>query len=151
MEWLSLKGEYVTSCDRRDINKLKLTVKVWLIQNLWFYYLLDDVLKGDQTQHLVERISLPLIVHFLDNGQVRLSCVEDRDSLVEFPAHGSLHRSLRLSVWSAREATRLKNTMCRKQWPKLQNTKAQQLVTSNTQKQSSILFLVSSRFILLTE
>lgn len=66
-------------------NKAELTVKVRFIQNLWFYYLLDHVLKGDQPQHLVERISLTLIVHLLDNGQVGFSYEEERESLVGFP------------------------------------------------------------------
>lgn len=57
-----------------------LTVKVRFIQDLRFDYLLDDVLQGDQSQHLVERISLPLVVHFLDDGQVGFTWKRERSA-----------------------------------------------------------------------
>lgn len=63
---------------------IKLTVTVWFVQDLWFDYLLDHVLQCYQTHDLVKGISLPFIVHFLDNGQVRFSCEEERQSNWDF-------------------------------------------------------------------
>ena len=54
-----------------------LTVKIGFIQDLRFDDLLDDVFQGDQSQHLVEGISLPLVVHLLDDGQVGLTWGQD--------------------------------------------------------------------------
>ena len=38
--------------------------------------LLDDVLQGDQPQHLVEGVTFALVVHLLHDGQVGLPCRE---------------------------------------------------------------------------
>lgn len=49
------------------------TVQVSLVQDLWLDDFLNNVLQGDNTQNLVERVSLTLIVHPLNYGQVGFS------------------------------------------------------------------------------
>lgn len=49
------------------------TVQVGLIQDLRLYDFFNDILQGDDTQDLVERVSLALIVHPLNYGQVGFS------------------------------------------------------------------------------
>ena len=50
----------------------ELTVHIRLVQDLGLDDLLDDVLQGDQAQHLVEGVTFALVVHLLHDGQVGL-------------------------------------------------------------------------------
>lgn len=50
-----------------------LTVEVSFIQDLRLDDLLYDVLQCDNAHHLIEGVPFSLIIHPLDNGQVRLS------------------------------------------------------------------------------
>lgn len=90
LSWIILKG-------MEKNRSIKLTVTVRFIQDLWFDYLLNHVLQCYQTHDLVERISLPFIVHFLDNGQVRFSCEEERQSNWDFRNISPLRKVLQLS------------------------------------------------------
>lgn len=62
---------------RRELDRApclqELTAAVGLVQDLRFDDLLDDIFQGNQAQHLVERVSLPLVVHLLDDGHVRVA------------------------------------------------------------------------------
>ena len=49
------------------------TVQVRLVKDLRLDDFFNDVLQGDDTQNLVERVSLALVVHPLDYGQVGFS------------------------------------------------------------------------------
>lgn len=81
----------------KKIPQFKLTVTVRLVQDLRLDDLLDHVLQRHQTHDLVERISLPFVVHFLDNGQVRFSCEEERQSNWDFRDIGPLRSLLERS------------------------------------------------------
>lgn len=48
-----------------------LTIKVRFVQYLRLDDLFDDILQGDDAHHLVEGVPFALIIHPLDNGQVR--------------------------------------------------------------------------------
>lgn len=50
-----------------------LTVEVSFIQDLRLNDLLYDVLQSDNAHHLIEGVPFSLIIHPLDNGQVRFS------------------------------------------------------------------------------
>lgn len=49
------------------------TVQISLIQDLWLDDFFNNILQGDDTQNLIERVSLTLIVHPLNYGQVGFS------------------------------------------------------------------------------
>lgn len=51
---------------------MELTVHIRLVQDLRFDDLLNDILQGDQAQHLVEGVTFTLVVHPLHDGQVGL-------------------------------------------------------------------------------
>lgn len=50
-----------------------LTIAIRLIQDLRLDDLFDNIFKGDQAEHLIERVSLSLIIHPLHNGKMRVS------------------------------------------------------------------------------
>ena len=50
-----------------------LTIEVSLIQDLWLDDLLYDVFQCNNAHHLVEGVPFSLVIHPLDNGQVRFS------------------------------------------------------------------------------
>lgn len=54
----------------------ELTVHIRLVQDLGLNDLLDDILQGDQAQHLIEGVTFALVVHLLHDGQVGLPCRE---------------------------------------------------------------------------
>lgn len=60
------------------------TVEICLIQDLWFDDFLNDILQGHDAHHLVERVTLTLIVNALHDGEVGLACMhsESRISVI---------------------------------------------------------------------
>lgn len=64
----------ISSMSQRAASPETLTVQVCFIQYLGLDDLLDDVLQGDDSQHLVEGVTLAFVIHPLHDGQVGFTC-----------------------------------------------------------------------------